>query len=195
MVITCQGDSYFKIQSGSFTLLIDPANARSFKGANIVLHTKTPPVMEAPDDGEEDGEELFWIENAGEYEIDGVRVEGWNAEMKKGKTINAYRLEMEDMEVGVVGALSEAPTAEVVEGLGEVNILVISAGGENLLDTREAVKLARQIEPGVVIPYGEEKNIKKFFADLGQSPNPEEKLVIKKKEIADGKITGVWLKA
>ena len=159
MVITCQGDSYFKIQSGSFTLLIDPANARSFKGANIVLHTKTPPVMEAPDDGEEDGEELFWIENAGEYEIDGVRVEGWNAEMKKGKTINAYRLEMEDMEVGVVGALSEAPTAEVVEGLGEVNILVISAGGENLLDTRESVKLARQIEPGIVIPYGEEKNI------------------------------------
>lgn len=198
MVITNQGDSYFKIQSGSFTLLINPANARSFKGANIVLNTETPAPIEAPeeDDLPADRQEgLFWIENAGEYEIGGVRIEGWNAEMKKGKTISVYRAEVEDIDVGIIGPVSEAPSSEAIEGLGEVDILITPAGGGTLLEAREAVKLARQIEPGIVIPYGEESGVKKFFAELGQSPKPEEKLVLKKKEIAAGKMLGVWLKA
>ncbi len=182
MIITRQGDSYFKIQSGSFTLLVNPANARSFKGANIVLHTETPSPI-----GEPEGEEgLFWIENAGEYEIGGVRVEGWNAEVKKGKTISAYRISVEDMEVGIVGPIEEDPASEIIEGLGEVDILITPAGA--------GVKMVRQIEPGAVIPYGEEGGIKKFFAELGQAPAQEEKLVVKKKEITSGKTAGVWLK-
>lgn len=185
MIITCQGGSYFRIQSGSFTLLINPTNARSFKGAQIALHTETPPLMEAPEEEEEEG--LFWIENAGEYEIGGVRIEGWNAETKKGKTINAYRAEIEDIEVGVVGPLAETPSAEAIEGLGEVDILITPA--------EAGVKMVRQIEPGIVIPYGEESGIKKFFAELSQNPKPEEKLVIKKKEVAAGKIMGIWIKA
>ncbi|MEK7479406.1 MAG: MBL fold metallo-hydrolase [Patescibacteria group bacterium] len=183
MVITPQGGSYFKIQSGSFTLLLNPTNARSFKGANVILHTTTPPPMSPP----EDEEGTFWIENAGEYEIGGVRIEGWNAGFEQGSVVGAYRIQIEEIEVGILGPVTANPTAEVIEELGEVDILI--------LPTSDVVGLVRQIEPGIVIPYNTESgDYKKFFAELGQSPAPEEKLVIKKKEITPGKIRGVWLK-
>ncbi|MDP3645563.1 MAG: MBL fold metallo-hydrolase [bacterium] len=190
MVITHQGDTYFKIQSGSFTILIDPINARSFKGTNIVLNTRTPALLEAPE-GEEG---LCWIENAGEYEIGGVRVEGWGAGHEKTWTYNAYRIKLEDIEVGVVGPIAGTPYPEVIEGLRNVDILIVPGGGGALLSAKDAVRLVREIEPGVVIPYAGKGEPKEFFAELGQAPPPEEKLVIKKKEITKSKIQGVWLK-
>ena len=39
MVITYQGDNYFRFQSGDLTLLVDPTNQRAFKGAGVVLST------------------------------------------------------------------------------------------------------------------------------------------------------------
>ena len=154
-----------------------------------MINTKTPASIEAP---EEEG--LFWIENAGEYEIGGVRIEGWNAGHEKESMISAYRITIEEIEVGVIGPIATNPSSEVIEGLGEVDILILPAGGGTLLDVEDAVKLARQIEPGIVIPY-DKGEPKRFFAELGQAPKPEEKLVIKKKEITPGKIQGVWLKA
>lgn len=191
MIVTSQGGSYFKIQSGSFTLLLNPTNARSFKGANIILHTTTPPPMSPP----EDEEGIFWIENAGEYEIGGVRIEGWNAGFSaeggsasggERSVVGAYRVHIEEIEVGILGPVTLNPPAEVIEELGEVDILILPSSG--------VVGLVRQIEPGIVIPYNTEGgDCKKFFAELGQAPTPEEKLSIKKKEITPGKIRGVWL--
>ena len=72
MIITYQGGNYFKIQSGDFVLLVDPDNARSFKGASVVLNTLKPPLVAAP----AESEGLVWIENQGEYEIKGTRISG-----------------------------------------------------------------------------------------------------------------------
>ena len=197
MIITYQGNTYFKIQSGSFVLLIDPENSRSFKGANVILNTEKPAAIAPP----EKETSFFWAENQGEYEVGGMKIEGWAAghedkKTSKAKTdriITAYRFKMEDIEIGVIGPISEEPGPEVLEKLQGVDILILPGSGSPFLKETEAVKLARQIEPGIVIPSGNGSN--KFFRELNQKPAPQEKLVIKKKELSPGAISAVCLKS
>lgn len=188
MIITHLGDTYFKIQSGNFTLLIDPQNSRSFKGANVIINTERPTIV-AREKNEE--ESFFWIENEGEYEVGGVKIEGWTLEHKK-KTISAFRLGVEDIEVGIIGPTGKEPAPEVLEKLQGVDVLILPGGGApSIIKEEEAVKLVRQIEPGFVIPSG--NGSKKFFTELGQAPKPEEKLVLKKKDVSPGAMTAVSL--
>ena len=197
MIITYQGDTYFKIQSGSFVLLIDPQNSRSFKGANVILNTTKPTAVASP----EKGADFFWAENQGEYEVGGMMIEGWaagykdkkTAKAKTGQIITAYRFKMEDIEIGVIGPISEDPGPEVLEKMQGVDILILPGSGTPLLKEVGAVKLARQIEPGIVIPSGNGSN--KFFRELSQKPAPQEKFVIKKKELVPGAISAVCLKS
>ncbi|MDP2704323.1 MAG: MBL fold metallo-hydrolase [bacterium] len=189
MIITHLGDTYFKIQSGSFTLLIDPQNSRSFKGANVIINTERPAIV-AREKNEE--ESFFWIENEGEYEVGGVKIEGWTLECsKKEKTISAYRLSVEDIAVGIIGPTGKEPAPEVLEKLQGVDVLILPGGGAPSIEEEEAVKLVRQIEPGFVIPSG--NGSKKFFTELGQTPKVEEKLVLKKKDVSPGAMTAVSL--
>ncbi|OGG41301.1 hypothetical protein A3A21_04075 [Candidatus Jorgensenbacteria bacterium RIFCSPLOWO2_01_FULL_45_25b] len=182
MVITYQGENYFRIQSGSFTVLIDPINSRSFKGANIILNTLKPPLVEH---GEEEKEEYLWIENGGEYETDGMRIYGWGADNENKKTVTAYLFELEDIRVGVLGHLHHEPTPELISKLEEIDILILPGGGSPYISEANAAKLVREIEPGIVIPSLFTKEPKKFFAELSQSPKEEEKLVVKKKDIKE----------
>lgn len=178
MVITFQGDNYFKIQSGEFVVLIDPTNARSLKGANIILNTLKPPPVQA-----EPSTDGIWIVNQGEYEIQGVRVDGWATEYEDKIEKTAYVFELEDIKVGILGYIKKEPSPELLEHFEEIDIMVIPAG-KPYLSEDHAAKIIRQIEPAIVIPAFTKETPKKLFAELGQSPNSEEKLVLKKKDIS-----------
>lgn len=186
MVITYQGGNYFKIQSGDFIVLIDPSNARSLKGSNIVLNTVKPPAIEKED------ADTVWIENQGEYEVGGVHINGYRSNGEDEEK-TAYIFELEDISVGVLGQITEEPSPDIIENLSEIDILIIPAGGKPFLSEQSAAKLIRQMEPGVIIPSLFENSPKKFAAEISQSPNLEEKLVIKKKDIAPGAMKLVCL--
>src|SRR3990167_9340822 len=87
MVITYCGNSCFKIQSGKLSIVTDPLPR--FKG-DIVLLIRAP----------EESEKTQWPPEAnqilgpGEYEIQGVEVDGWSA---KNGTTN-YVATVEEME-------------------------------------------------------------------------------------------------
>ena len=71
MIINYYGGDYFKIQAGDLAILIDPENQRSFKGATLALNTIRPSLAEAPLEASP-----AWIDHQGEYEVNGIRVEG-----------------------------------------------------------------------------------------------------------------------
>jgi hypothetical protein len=173
MVITYQGGSYFRVQSGEFVVLIDPTNARAFKSANIVINTVKPPYTK-----EEKGP--FWIEHQGEYEREGTRIVGVSQGYHDGTERTAYRCGVEGISIAMVGYLAKEPDGAVVEKLQGADILIVPTA-----DAGRAAKLTRQIEPGIVIPTYE-KDPKKFFDELSAKPTPEDKLTIKKKEISVG---------
>jgi len=184
MIITYQGDNYFKIQSGDLVVLIDPTNGRSFRGATVVVNTTLPSSTEAPKENE-----CFWIEHQGEYEVQGIRIDGWSAgnEDETEKTI--YRILFEDISIVVMGHLSKEPAQSIWEHLEHPDVLIIPAGGKPWISPAAAAKFVRQAEPSVIIP-SLTSDPKLFLKELNKPSSPkEEKFVFKKKDLIPGAMT------
>ena len=190
MVITRQGDGYFKLQSGEKAVLIDPDNQRSYKGSLLVVAT-TKPSSTGPEDGGP-----FFIDGQGEYDVSEIRIEGRTAEHEEGgieKT--AYRIVFDDITIGVLGPVKKEPDPKVVEILQDCDILILPGGEKPYLNASAIAKTIRQTEPGIVIPSFT-KNPKDLLKELGQeNGKPEEKLTLKKKDISPKAMTVVWLTA
>lgn len=185
MIITYHGGNYVKIQSGSFTALVDPTDQRSFKGAQVVLSTVLPPVLEGEKlDGElAEMREPFWIDHAGEYEVAGVAVLGVPLGEEGGREHTAYRLTIDDITIGVLGFLMKEPEAKALAAFADLDIILIPGGGKPLISESAAAKVVRQLEPGIVVPMLA-KDASGFLKEMGHAKCPmEEKLVVKKKDI------------
>lgn len=186
MVINYQGDNYFKIQSGETTLLINPENQRSFKGAQVIV------ASERREGSAEGGGEAFFIDHQGEYSVKGLSVRGWSAEeSSKELEKTVYRITLDDITIAVVTHLTKIPGPETQEHLKNADVLIIDIGCLKEF----SAKLARQLEPGFIIPSNF-KDPKSFFKEFNQTgATPEEKLVIKKKDVSPQAMKIVWLKA
>jgi len=187
MVITWNGDNYFKLQSGDLVVLVDPTNQRSFKGAGVVVNTRKPSASEPP---EEDAEAApFWIDHQGEYEANGVRIRGWHTEGDAKAEKTAYRLLMDDLSVGILGHLTKDLDPKVQSELAGVDILIVPAGGAPHLSPGAVAKIVRQIEPAAVIP-GLGENAKPLLKELGQGTvAPSDRFTVKKKDLTPKAMT------
>jgi L-ascorbate metabolism protein UlaG (beta-lactamase superfamily) len=77
------------------------------------------------------------------------------------------------------------PTAAKQE-LDDIDILFVPIGGEGALEYDEAYKLAVGLEPKAIIPmlYGKKDALKSFIKESGKPAAPQEKLTVKKKDLA-----------
>jgi L-ascorbate metabolism protein UlaG (beta-lactamase superfamily) len=143
------------------------------------------------------GEPLV-IEGPGEYEAKEIYIQGissWHDE-KDGKEKGAntiYIIEAEEMRVCHLGDFGQKElTTEQLEGIGDVDILMVPVGGNFTIDAKGANKVISQIEPRIVIPMHYHlpglkiklDDIDKFLKEMGKkSVVPEQKLLIKKKDL------------
>jgi len=207
MVITFYGEGCFKLQSGDFVILTDPFDSKTgltpprFK-ANIVLKTLTP-ITEVGNQRLEVGSQF--IHGPGEYNIKDINITGFllakESSEKFFKTI--YLLELEGVRLCFLGHLSEIPEPTILEHLGEIDILFIPAGGLPFLNQKSAVKIIKQFQPKIVIPCffkipslkRPADKVEKFLEEFNDPKTKEitaqEKLVIKKKDLATAKKTQI----
>lgn len=186
MIITYHGDNYFKIQSGSLTLLLDPTNQRSFKGANVIVNSVRPTQTEEPN---KDGA-AFWIANQGEYEVSGLRIisKGFTeSETIAGKqrTKTAYRVSFpEDITVGILGYGNKEPDPHVQELLQGVNVLILAIAESAFAAGSKGAGFIRQIQPDLIV-FGEVAGKKPgFVLELNEEKLIcEERLTFKKKDL------------
>ena len=165
MIITYHGENYFKLQAGNTTVLINPTNLRSFRGADLVLESER---MDKPNPVEGD---FLAVDSPGEYEVKGVRVSGFNIPEEAQKTI--YRLEIDEMRVGIFGNLKNDLGPKILENFFRVDVLIAPP----------LSKTVKQIEPSLFV-MAPEKNLKNFLKDLGRDKcETEEKIVVKKKDL------------
>ncbi len=94
----------------------------------------------------------FVVHHAGEYEVSGVFVTGVNTPLKDGTTHTIYRIELEDISVGFLGALDRELTDKEMEYLGAIDVLIVPACGGTVLSAKVAATVVGQIEPRLVIP-------------------------------------------
>jgi hypothetical protein len=202
MVITQHGLAFTKVQLGDTVVAFNPiskehdAKAAKF-GANIALISMNDERFNGRDQVSYGSKEAFVIDTPGEYEIGGVFIQGFPSEGAKGKINTVFTLNMENMRLLHLGALATSTlTPETIEEIGVIDIVFVPVGGDDVLNPKEAAKLASSFEPKIIIPTmyegkkGEE-NLALFIKEAGKGvEKPIDKLAIKRKDI-EGKVAEV----
>ncbi|MFA5996242.1 MAG: MBL fold metallo-hydrolase [Candidatus Paceibacterota bacterium] len=208
MVITHHGGQCFKVTLGDLTIVFDPiskgATLPSVRfGADIALVSRNHPDMNGVDEVTYGDKEPFAIEGPGEYERQGVVIQGFLSKsaygLAKGQeaAVNTiYSVELEDMTLVHLGALADTElSAEARESIDEIDVLFVPVGGDGVLTPAKAHELAVSLEPKIIIPMhwsgmGVPKSLETFLKDAGSASETVDKLTLKKKDLAgrDGSI-------
>lgn len=199
MTITWFGQSCFRIEAKETSILIDPFSKdiglRPPKiKDNIVLvshqhydHNNTEDI----------GPETFLVTTPGEYEKQGVAIQGVPAfhdkvEGKERGPNIIFTIKAEGMTVCHLGDLGqEKLTDRQVEEIGEADVLMIPVGGTYTINAKEAVAVISQIEPKIIIPMHykipglniELDGPEKFVKELGLEPEKTDKFKVSPKTL------------
>jgi L-ascorbate metabolism protein UlaG (beta-lactamase superfamily) len=208
MQINWYGEGCFKLVENGTTITVDPVE--SFTGltaprfkTDIVIKTlmdqinpeDDKPIAGNDPDATMGGSEALVIAGPGEYESKGIHITGWPLQKSSSKEVlrSILKIETDDISVGLLGHLADFNDPEILEELGEVDILIIPGGGEPYIKQEAAAKLIRQISPKLVIPsFFKVEGLKRksddvslFLKELGTKTEPVDKISIKKKELGD----------
>ena len=206
MIITYFGGEFFKVQFGNTTIAFNPISKDSKLkpsrfGADIVLSTTYHEDFSGFEQVTHGDKKPFIISGPGEYEVNDVFIKGLPSESKYGgkDLINTiYTVSLENMNICFLGAINNFELkAETIEALDEIDILFVPIGGDGVLDSAKAYKLAVSLQPKIIIPMhygdiGEKDSLKVFLKEAGENPSPEPKLTLKKKDL-EGKEGDVML--
>jgi L-ascorbate metabolism protein UlaG (beta-lactamase superfamily) len=208
MVITHHGGQCFKVTLGDLTIVFDPigkgATLPSVRfGADIALVSRNHPDMSGVGEVTYGDKVPFAITGPGEYERQGIVVQGFLSESKYGlakgeaAAVNTiYAVNIEDMTLVHLGALSdhEIPK-EARENIDEIDVLFVPVGGDGVLTPAAAHELAVSLEPKIIIPMhwsglGQDKALETFLKASGNGSEKVDKLTLKKKDLVgkDGSI-------
>ncbi|MCD6453491.1 MAG: MBL fold metallo-hydrolase [Dehalococcoidales bacterium] len=137
------------------------------------------------------------ISGPGEYEIGGVLIlgiatsQGSEGNSKLGKN-TAYLMEIDGVSICHLGNLKQVLTAEQVEEVEDVDVLLLPVGGGVTINAAVAAEVVRQLTPKLVIPmhYQTEGNdpeldpVAGFLKEIGadQIP-PQPKLSVTKSNL------------
>ncbi|MDO8593334.1 MAG: MBL fold metallo-hydrolase [bacterium] len=208
MVITHHGGQCFKVTFGDLTLVFDPISKNGTLpavrfGADIALVSRDHPDMNGVDEVTYGEKKPFAITGPGEYERQGVVVQGFLSKSKYGlkkgeeEAVNTiYSVELEDMTLVHLGALCDVELShEAREGIDEIDVLFVPVGGEGVLSSAKAHELAVSLEPKIIVPMhwsgiGAPKSLEAFVKASGNGSEKIDKLTLKKKDLVgrDGSI-------
>jgi len=208
MVITHHGGQCFKVTLGDLTLVFDPIGKGATLpgvrfGADIALASRNHADMNGVSEVTYGEKVPFAITGPGEYERQGIVVQGFlsNSEygLKKGeeRAVNTiYSVNIEDMTLVHLGALNDADLPkEARENIEDIDVLFVPVGGDGVLSPAAAHELAVSLEPKIIIPMhwsglGQDKALETFLKAGGNGSEKVDKLTLKKKDLAgkDGSI-------
>jgi L-ascorbate metabolism protein UlaG (beta-lactamase superfamily) len=143
------------------------------------------------------GGEPKLVTGPGEYEISGVLIIGISTfhdeekGEKRGKNA-VYVMEVDEVAVCHLGDLGHVLTAEQLEEIGNVDVLLLPVGGVSTIDAPKAAQVVRQLEPKVVVPMHyktpalkwELEPVGKFLEEMGvKEVNSQPKLSFTKSSL------------
>lgn len=184
MDITWNGETCFTIKGKHCTIVTDPyknpdAKAPNLKADMVLLSHGAKDLL--PVNGEP--KTFDW---PGEYEVKEASVVGLQAwdmaksketEKEKGSIVTIFKVTIDGIRVCFLGNIGHKLTTEMVESLGDIDILLIPIGGDKSLDVKKAHEVIEQIEPRAVIPMLYD-DIDPFLKEMGVKPVEIEKFSI-----------------
>jgi len=159
MDITWLGHSCFKIKGSHATVITDPYSPDlGYKlgkpSARIVTVSHQHPGHSYV---QGIGGQPKVVNRPGEYEISGVLIIGiatfhdGEKGKKRGKN-TVYLMEIDEISVCHLGDLGHVLSAEQVEEIDNVDVLLLPVGGVSTINAPKAAEVVRQLEPKAVIP-------------------------------------------
>lgn len=160
MDIAYYGHSCFRIRGSQGTVVTDPFSSATGSYAPPTVaadictvshdhagHNNTSVVLGNP----------YIITGPGEYEVSGIFVYGWpsyhdsqEGEIRGRNTI--YSFEIDGLNIAHLGDLGHVPDKGLLEGIGDVHVLLIPVGGDVTLTAAMASDVISLIEPHLVVP-------------------------------------------
>jgi L-ascorbate metabolism protein UlaG (beta-lactamase superfamily) len=197
MVITYHGGECFKVASGNTTLAFNPIAKESRKFAPVKFGVETVFVSMHHSDFNgiaqvTYGEKVpFVVSGPGEYEIGEVTARGFGMKTTyddKELYNTIYQVMLEGINMVFLGALSSSIIdAKILEQFGDVDILFVPVGGDDVLDASSASSLGVKLEAHVIIPmHYDAAALEAFLKEEGvEDVKAEEKFTVKKKELLE----------
>lgn len=169
MVITYHGAAFCKATQGDTTIALSPMG----KEGTIVFTGKEP----------------FSIFGAGEYEVKGIVIRGFGSVGTASSINTIYTIMWDDITLCHTGMLADATLSpEVLEDLGDVDVLLIPIGYEGAPSPRDLARLTKHIEAKVTIPLlGDGKNAEgeyaAFLKEVGSHSASIDRYTFKKRDL------------
>ncbi len=208
MVITHHGGQCFKVSFGDTTLAFDPISKKSKLspvkfGSDVAFISMHHPDFDGAEQVAHGNKQPFVVNGPGEYEVGDVTARGFGVKTtydKKERYNTIYQVHLEGMNLVFLGALGEPDIDPKILGeLGNIDILFTPIGGGDVLEVPQASKLAVKLEAKCVIPmHYDKKALDAFLKEEGATNGagkPQDKLTIKKKDVAEMSGEVVVLKA
>lgn len=178
--------SCFEIRGKDVKIVIDPYDPK--KAHYDIPKLKADLVLSTHDHFDHNNIDVvedykLAVTTPGEYEIEGVYVEGIQTyhDKKEGEDrgLNTiYQITIDDFNILHLGDLGHTLSQETLEKILDIDILLIPVGGKYTINASDAAKVISTIEPGIVVPMhyqGEESNelskdldkLEKFLDEMG----------------------------
>jgi L-ascorbate metabolism protein UlaG (beta-lactamase superfamily) len=209
MILTYHGHSAFKLKGNRGTVVTDPYDdSIGFSmprfSADVVTVSHQHPDHNSMDKitGTARRSKPFLVDQPGEYEVGRISVFGLPsfhddvAGADRG-TNTIFTILIDDMKVCHLGDLGHELTADQLEALGDIDILLCPVGGFYTIGPEQAVKVVRAIEPSIVIPmhyrtpghdakmFEGVNSLDDFLNEYGMGPTPVDKLDISSSQLPE----------
>ncbi len=160
MEIAYFGHSSFRIKSKTGSVVLDPFDAKVLGKAFPKVDADVVTLSHHHDDHNaysQVGGDPLVIDLPGEYERSGIRITGFESYHDKTKGEERgrnvmYKIESENVSVLHCGDLGHTLSAETIELIDGVDVLLIPVGGFYTIDAEEARQVIEKLEPSIVIP-------------------------------------------
>lgn len=159
MEITWLGHSCFRLKGKEAVVIIDPyppdlGYSLGNPQANILALTHPHPNHSYVQGVAGEPKK---ISGPGEYEIAGVFVSGIscfhdNTQGQKLGKNTIYHIVIDDVAICHLGDLGHVPPPDMIEDIGNVEVLLVPVGGVSTIDAAAAAETVRRLQPKVVIP-------------------------------------------
>ncbi len=201
MTISWFGLSSFKITSKDVTIITDPFGSgtglTAVRGAADVIICSNDKLDWCNNFSSIQGSP-FLVSGPGEYDIKDIFIMGAAAENKELGNTTIYSIEVEGIRIAFIGPIKQTQLTDEQKAIFEgADIVLIPVGGKQILDFEVGAKIATQLEPFIIIPHSYKTpvlslaldKLDKFLQEMGGKSTEEEKLTLKKKDLAGEQTT------
>lgn len=205
MDITYLGHSSFRLKAKEAAVVTDPFDSKmvglKYSGVEGDIVTISHNHEDHNQAGSVTGARKV-IDGPGEYEVMGVSFIGLrsfhdtkNGEERGENTI--FVIEADGLRLVHLGDLGHPLSQELIEDIGDIDILMVPVGGEYTIGPKEAGDIVRELQPKIILPmhyqtpglkpetFSKLSGVEPFLKEVGLSVENLPKLSIKKEELLE----------